>query len=38
MTCSRAMNWLFINLPDLDEKEKAMLTSRFGDVISFDWK
>ena len=38
VACSRARNRLFINLPELDEKEKAMLTSRFGDVISFDLK
>ncbi|MBP5713783.1 MAG: ATP-dependent helicase [Prevotella sp.] len=33
---SRARNRLFINIPELEEKEKAMLTNRFGDVISFD--
>lgn len=34
VACSRARNRLFINLPNLDEKEKAMLTSRFGDVLN----
>lgn len=36
VACSRARNRLFINLPELDEKEKVLLTSRFGDVINFD--
>lgn len=36
VACSRARNRLFINLPEIDEKEKAILTSRFGDVVSFD--
>ncbi len=36
VACSRARNRLFINLPELDEKEKVLLTSRFGGVINFD--
>lgn len=36
VACSRARNRLFINLPELDENEKVLLASRFGDVISFD--
>jgi len=36
VACSRARNRLFINLPELDEKEKVLLTSRFGSVINFD--
>lgn len=35
VACSRARNRLFINLPELDEKEKVLLANRFGDVISF---
>ena len=36
VACSRARNRLFINLPELDEKEKLLLKKRFGDVMSFD--
>lgn len=36
VACSRARNRLFINLPELDDKEKVLLASRFGDVINFD--
>lgn len=36
VACSRARNRLFINLPELDEKEKALLKTRFGDVVNID--
>lgn len=36
VACSRARNRLFINLSELDDKEKVLLASRFGDVINFD--
>lgn len=35
VACSRAKNRLFINMPSLDEKEKAELAAKFGDVIYF---
>lgn len=35
VACSRARNRLFINLPSLDEKEKVLLKTRFGEVICF---
>lgn len=36
VACSRARNRLFINLPSIDEKEKALLKTRFGDVVNID--
>lgn len=36
VACSRARNRLFINLPSIDEKEKALLRTRFGDVVNID--
>lgn len=35
VACSRARNRLFINLPEFNEKEKVLLTSRYGDIINF---
>ena len=35
VACSRTKNRLFINLPSIDENEKAQLIARFGDVIRF---
>ena len=36
VACSRARNRLFINLPSIDEKEKALLITRFGDIVNID--
>ena len=36
VACSRARNRLFINLPSINEKEKALLKTRFGDVVNID--
>ena len=35
VACSRARNRLFINLPEFNEKEKVLLTSKYGDIINF---